>query len=132
MVKRDRLSSRCGIAGFTLIELIVVFSIVALLLSMSVPRYFQSIEKTRETILRSNLASARDALDKFYGDNGRYPDSLEELVQKRYLRSLPFDPIVDSTDRWIITPSERGDGVVGNLHSAAPGSAIDGSSYRDW
>lgn len=131
VTSRRCLRSRAD-SGFTLIELIVVFSIIALLLTVSVPRYFHSIEKTRETVLRSNLASARDALDKFYGDNGRYPDTLEELVRKRYLRSLPYDPIVDSAEHWIVTPSEHGDGAVANLYSSAPGTANDGSSYREW
>lgn len=119
-------------SGFTLIELIVVLAIVALLVTVAAPRYFRSIDKTKETVLRSNLAVTRDALDKFYGDKGRYPGSLEELVQERYLRSLPYDPIADSSTDWIITPPRSGDGSVGNINSMAQGKGSDGTDYRDW
>lgn len=119
-------------AGFTLIELVVVLSIVALLLTIAAPRYFRSVEKTKETVLRSNLSITRDALDKFYGDTGRYPDSLDELVKKKYLRALPLDPIADSTNLWIIVPAQGADGALGNIFSSAPGNSLDGTPYRDW
>lgn len=118
--------------GFTLIELIVVLSIVALLVTIAAPRYFRSVEKTKETVLRSNLAATRDALDKFYGDLGRYPNSLEELVERKYLRAMPFDPIVDSSTAWLVQPPRNADGSVGNLSSSATGKGIDGTDYRDW
>lgn len=119
-------------AGFTLIELVVVLSIVALLLTIAAPRYFRSVEKTKETVLHSNLSITRDALDKFYGDTGRYPDSLDELVKKKYLRALPLDPIADSTNLWIIVPAQGADGALGNIFSSAPGNSLDGTPYRDW
>ena len=77
-------------AGFTLIELMVVLAIVALLLSVAVPRYFSGLQRSQEGVLRANLAATRDALDKYYGDTGRYPDSLEQLVQARLARSRPL------------------------------------------
>jgi general secretion pathway protein G len=133
MVKlaRRRSSAKSGL-GFTLIELVVVLSIIALLLTIAAPRYFKSVEKSKETVLRSNLAMTRDALDKFYGDNARYPDSLDELVQKRYLRNLPFDPIVDESNTWILVPPRTAEGGVGDLFSSATGNAIDGTPYRNW
>ena len=82
---------RKGTSAFTLIELIVVMAIVALLVSIAVPRYFQSIERSKEAVLRQNLATMRDALDQFLGDQGRFPDSIDELVAKRYLRSVPLE-----------------------------------------
>jgi general secretion pathway protein G len=118
--------------GFTLIELTVVFTIIALLLTIAVPRYFRSIEKTKETVLRSNLLMTRDALDKYFSDTGRYPDTLEELVQKKYLRSLPRDPISDTTTDWILIPPKGEEGAVGDIQSAATGKAIDGTDYHDW
>lgn len=124
------MKSRHG--GFTLIELVVVLSIVALLLTIAAPRYFRSVEKTKETVLRSNLSITRDALDKFYGDTGRYPDGLDELVKKKYLRTLPLDPIVDSTTLWVIVPPQGADGALGNIFSSAPGNSLDGTPYRDW
>ncbi len=120
--------------GFTLIELMVVLTIVALMLSLAVPRYFNSVQRSKETVLRANLATTRDAIDKFYGDRGRYPDSLEQLVETRYLRSLPLDPLSDSTSSWVIVPppsTERA-GVVYDLRSGAPGQAANGERYADW
>jgi general secretion pathway protein G len=120
--------------GFTLIELMVVLSIVALLLSVAVPRYFNSLNKSKETVLRANLAATRDALDKFFGDTGRYPDSLEQLVQARYLRTLPLDPVTDSATTWTLVPPDKPEraGAVYDLHSGAPGKAADGSNFSDW
>lgn len=119
--------------GFTLIELLVVMSIIAILVTIAVPRYFHSLDRSREAVLRSNLATVRDAIDKYYGDRGKYPDSLQDLVAGRYLRSLPRDPITDSTGTWIIEPPENPDlGGVYNIHSGAPGRARDGSEYRQW
>ena len=81
------------IRGFTLIELLVVLTILGLLAALATPRYFGGLERSKETALRQTLAVTRDALDKHFGDTGKYPDTLEALVSKRYLRSLPFDPI---------------------------------------
>lgn len=119
--------------GFTLIELVVVLAIVALLLALATPRYFHRIDKSKETVLRSNLAATRDVLDKYYGDNDKYPEQLETLVEKKYLRSLPFDPITESNTTWIIVPPENPDkGGVFDLHSGADGNSSDGTPYREW
>ncbi|BCB27607.1 type II secretion system pseudopilin OxpG [Sulfurimicrobium lacus] len=121
------------IKAFTLVELLVVLAIIALLLSLAVPRYFQSIEKSKETVLRDNLSLTRQALDKYYGDNGKYPDSLDMLVNKKYLRSLPVDPITDSSTTWIVVPPDVPEkGGVYDLKSGAPGKARDGTEYKDW
>ncbi|MGO4331332.1 type II secretion system protein [Cupriavidus sp. 2TAF22] len=109
--------------GFTLVELLVVLAIVALLLTLAVPRYFHSIDIARETVLVDNLATARATIDKFYGDTGRYPESLEELVEKKYLRTLPFDPVARSSSGWtIVPPEDASKGRVYDLRSSAPGS----------
>ena len=118
--------------GFTLIELLVVMVIVSLLLTIAVPRYFGSLQKTKETALRQTLAVTRDALDKYYGDNGKYPESLEMLVSKRYLRALPLDPITESNSSWtIVAPEDTSKGAVYDLHSGAEGVARDGKPFRD-
>jgi general secretion pathway protein G len=110
-------------SGFTLVELLVVLAIIALLLTISMPRYFQSVDAAKEAVLVDNLAITRETIDKFYGDTGRYPDSLDELVEKKYLRSLPVDPLTDSNKAWVIVPpDESGKGSVYDLHSSAPGS----------
>jgi general secretion pathway protein G len=120
--------------GFTLIELMVVLAIVALLLSLAVPRYFNSVHRSQENVLRANLATARDAIDKYFGDTGRYPDSLEQLVQARYLRTLPLDPVTESNATWILVPSNRPErpGAMYDVKSGASGKALDGSNYSDW
>jgi general secretion pathway protein G len=119
--------------GFTLVELMVVMAIIALLLALAMPRYFKHLETARETILKQDLAVMRDAVDKYHGDRGRYPDSLEELVSARYLRTLPVDPITERPDTWqVVAPSSGEAGAVYDIKSGAPGNARDGSPYADW
>jgi general secretion pathway protein G len=119
---RESAALRSTARGFTLIELLVVLAIVSLLLTLAVPRYFHSVDAARETVLIDNLAIARETIDKFYEDTGRYPDSLGELVEKKYLRSLPIDPITNSATDWIIVPpDDASKGSVYDLHSAAQG-----------
>jgi general secretion pathway protein G len=122
------------IAGFTLIELIVVMAIIALLISVAVPRYFNSVERSKEAALKQNLSVMRDALDKHYGDTGRYPESLDELVTRRYLRKLPEDPLTQSTTTWIVIkpPGDGNRKGVYDVKSGAPGVAPDGTPYADW
>ncbi|GAB3468162.1 hypothetical protein GCM10027321_36300 [Massilia terrae] len=119
--------------GFTLIELLVVLSIVALLLTLASPRFFPSVDSAKETILANNLRNTRTVIDQFYTDTGRYPDSLNQLVEKRYLPTLPFDPISDSNDAWsIIPPEDTGKGAVYDLHSSAAGRGRNGVPYAQW
>lgn len=118
--------------GFTLIELIVVLAIVSLMLTLAAPRYFQSLDASKETILMENLRTVRETIDKFYGDNGRYPESLDELVDKHYLRGPPFDPVTDSFTTWTIVPPANGKpGKVYDLKSGAEGNARDGRPLKD-
>lgn len=119
--------------GFTLIELMVVMVIVSLLITIAAPRYFGSLQKSKETALRQTLAVTRDALDKFYGDNGKYPDTLDTLVKKHYLRSLPVDPITGSNSSWtMVAPDDPEKGHVYDIHSGAEGAGRDGKPFRDW
>ncbi len=118
--------------GFTLIELLVVLAIMASLLTLAVPRYFHSLDKASDAVLAENLRQARDVIDKFYGDTGQYPDSLEQLVEKQYLRSLPLDPITDSTQTWLLLAPPPGmGGKVYNLRSGAPGNNRRGKPYAE-
>lgn len=122
-----------GKRGFTLIELLVVMTIIALLLSIAVPRYFGSVDRTREAVLHGNLGTLRESIDKFYADNGKYPAALDELVAKRYLRKVPVDPITESAETWVVLPPpDSKSGGVFDVHSSAPGKARDGTSYADW
>lgn len=119
-------------AGFTLVELLVVLAIVALMLTLAFPRYFQSVDAAKETVLMDNLRITRESIDKFYGDTGRYPKSLEELVERKYLRALPLDPITDSTATWILVPPDdlEQSGVY-SIKSGAPGVTRDGKPYSE-
>jgi general secretion pathway protein G len=119
--------------GFTLIELLVVLGIVALLLTIAVPRFFPQVDSTREKILAENLRNTRAVIDQFYADRGKYPDSLDELVEKKYLPAKPYDPVTESTDTWIILPPEdESRGSVYTIKSGAPGTAKDGRAFSDW
>jgi general secretion pathway protein G len=121
------------VKGFTLIELLVVLAIVATLLTLVAPRYFGQLETSKEVVLKDNLRSTREVIDKFYGDIGRYPDSLDELVEKKYLRSLPFDPVTDSTTTWQIINVPAGyKGNVFDLKSGAVGTSRQGQTYAQW
>jgi len=125
-------SRRGGGGGFTLIELLVVLAIIALLLSLAMPRYFQSIDVAKETTLAENLRATRETIDKFYGDTGQYPDSLDQLVERNYLRALPADPVTESTQTWIIVPPQGGaNGKVYNIRSGAAGNNRLGKPYAD-
>lgn len=118
--------------GFTLIELLVVMAIVALLLTLAVPRYFRSIDTAKENVLRENLSTVRGAIDKHYSDTGKYPDALETLVQKRYLRALPIDPVTESTQTWlVIAPADPSKGSVFNIRSGATGISRAGVPYGE-
>ena len=119
--------------GFTLIELLVVLAILMLLLTVAAPRYFTGVDRAKEAVLRQNLTVMREAVDKFYGDQSRDPYTLEELAERKYIRSVPVDPLTDSAKTWIIVPpSDGASGSVYDLHSGAAGAAQDGSNYGDW
>ena len=119
--------------GFTLIELLVVLSIIALLLTIAVPRYFNSVDKAKEAVLKENLTQLRSGIDQFYADRGAYPSRIDELVDKKYLRSVPLDPITESKTSWVIVPPR--DPALSGVYdgkSGANGEARDGSRYADW
>lgn len=129
---RPKRLRRSLLRGFTLIELLVVLAIVSLLLTLAAPRYFQSLDTAKEAILGENLRLTRESIDKFYADTGRYPETLDELVDRHYLRSLPYDPITESTSTWVLVSSATGAaGSVYNLKSGAEGQARDGRLFRE-
>jgi general secretion pathway protein G len=119
--------------GFTLIELLVVLAIIATLLTLTLPRYFPSVQKSRETVLKQNLYTTRDAIGKYYSDKGKYPESIEALAKEKYLRSVPVDPLTESASTWIVVPPEDPKkGAVYDLKSGAQGKAADGTLYSEW
>lgn len=104
--------------GFTLIEMLVVMTLIALLLTLAVPRYFSALENGRIRVQQQNLATLRDAIDKFNADQGRYPDNLEELVVKRYLRHIPLDPVTEAADWVVLAPADPKTGAVYDVQPA--------------
>lgn len=124
---------RRALRGFTLVELLVVLAILAFLLSVAVPRYFGSLDRSKETVLRENLFQVRESLDKYFSDTGKYPDKIEDLVTRHYLRSAPIDPVTGSTTTWLVVPPRDLDkGGVFDIRSGAAGNGKDGTAYRDW
>jgi general secretion pathway protein G len=119
--------------GFTLIELLVVFAIIATLLTLALPRYFSSVDKSKEAVLKENLNQMRDAVSRYYADKGKYPESLESLVADKYKRRVPLDPITDSTATWqIVRPEDPQKGGVYDVRSGAPGKSLDGTEFALW
>lgn len=118
--------------GFTLIELLVVMAIIALLLTIVSPRYFTSVDRAREAVLKQNLSILRDAIDKYHADTGRYPASLNQLAEDRYIRAVPVDPITEE-DVWaeLPPPDPEMDGVF-DVHTTSDKQALDGTFYEKW
>ncbi|MBI3771687.1 MAG: prepilin-type N-terminal cleavage/methylation domain-containing protein [Gammaproteobacteria bacterium] len=132
-MSRLSLSIRKNDSGFTLIELLVVMTIIATLLSIALPRYFNSLDNAKEVTLKQDLAQMRDAIDKFYSDTGKYPQTLDELVEKKYLRAIPPDPITETIDSWLTAaPEDSTMDEVFNVSSGAEGTARDGTLYSEW
>ncbi|MDR2506507.1 MAG: type II secretion system GspH family protein [Candidatus Accumulibacter sp.] len=130
--KRTR-AEHFSACGFTLIEMLVVMAIVALLLSIAVPHYFSSLDRSKETVLKQNLKVMRDVIDKFYVDQGRYPETLNELVDKRYLRVLPLDPLTESEKTWVAILSKNPDiPGIADVRSGADGVSSEGEAFKEW
>jgi general secretion pathway protein G len=119
--------------GFTLIELLVVMVIIASLLTIAAPRYFRSIEHSREVVLIQDLAVLRDAIDKYYSDRGQYPATLQVLADDRYVRKIPVDPITKSDTTWVAVETEDPNltGVI-DVRSGADEIAANGVPYNEW
>ena len=121
--------------GITYIELLIVLVIVALLAGLVTPVVTNSIQRAKESTLKHNLQVTRQAIDDYYADRGRYPPDLESLVKDRYLRNLPFDPITERHDRWVLEFRE-GDSVeelgIVDLKSGSEEISNQGTPYREW
>jgi len=119
--------------GFTLLELMIVMTIVGILATMAEPSFRTATIKAREAALKKDLFIFRDAIDQFYADQGAYPPSLKDLVDKKYVRSIPVDPFTKSADTWVVVMSqeEEGSGVF-DVHSGSDLVALDGTTYNTW
>lgn len=118
--------------GFTIIELLVVMAVLAVLASLVVPRYMDRVDTARETVLRQDLQGLRTAVDQFYRDQSRYPEALDELVTKRYIRAIPVDPITQQSNTWVVVQAKDGGSGVFDIKSGSPLRSRDGSAYASW
>ena len=119
--------------GFTLIEMLVVMAILATLLSIAAPRYFDSLDRAKEAALKTDLHMLRESIDKHKADTGRLPASLDVLVQAKYLRAVPEDPFTERADTWVTVPSQDVSlPGVADVRSGAVGAARDGSAFSSW
>jgi len=118
-------------SGFTLLELMIVVSIIGILATFAVPSYRQSVVKAREAVLQQDLATMRDVLDQYRADRGKYPPSLKEIVTAGYLRAVPVDPITRSASTWQEILDET-DGGIFDVHSGADLVASNGTPYNQW
>ena len=131
---------RKGAAGFTLLELLIVIALIGILASLVVPQFKKTPDKAREAVLKEDLFTLRDLIDQYFADKGKYPASMETLVEEGYLRKIPVDPFTNSADTWQTeaAPMEDGGdeeettGGVYDVHSGATGTAMDGTSYSEW
>ncbi len=124
-------STRLRRSGFTMIELLVVLAIIALLLTVAAPRFLGGISKAKDDVLRENLYTMRQSLDRFYSDKGKYPATLDDLVTQHYLRQIPMDPVVGNNTSWVVVPPANASmGGVFDIKSAAPGAGLDGTAYQ--
>jgi general secretion pathway protein G len=125
-------------AGWTLIELLVVISLIMILSSIALASYRNSVVHAREATLKSDLFLMRDAIDQYYADKGKYPDSLDTLVSENYLRTVPKDPFTDSATSWVTVEADPTPGSTSasagiyDVKSGSTASALDGSRYGDW
>src|SRR5215207_8787303 len=134
--KADRRTRSLAAAGFTLLELMIVISIVIILASIALPQYQRTIMHTRETVLRDNLFKMRSLIDQFAADKGRLPQSLDELVSEGYMREVPVDPFTGQKD-WAIATGEdpnslEGSQGVTDVHSASADTSTEGTPYSEW
>jgi general secretion pathway protein G len=132
------LSTRTGNRGFTLVELLIVISLISILAAMGLVQYRNSVVAAKESTLKTDLFRMRDAIDQYYADKGKYPSSLDSLVSDGYMRRIPEDPFTKTADSWTTVPAEpdpnnpSAEPGVYDVKSGAQGTALDGSSYTDW
>ena len=119
--------------GYTLIEMMIVISIISILATIAMPSFQRSLIRAKETNLHRTLFILRDTIDQYYADHGRYPDSLQDLGTDKYIRQIPIDPFTGSSDTWITIPPEGfAEGNVYDVHSGSHKVSLGGTPYNEW
>ncbi len=118
--------------GFTFIELMAVLVMIAMLVSIALPRYFQGLKKSQEAVLQEDLSVMRKAIDHYYGDKNSYPSSLQALVDERYLKAIPEDPLTEKADTWQTVLPPDNTSRVYDVHSGSTEIAVNGTPYNTW
>jgi general secretion pathway protein G len=124
--------------GFTIIELLVVMTLIIILATVGMTQYRNTQTRASEAVLKEDLFRLRDAMDQFYADKGKWPADLAELVSEGYIREVPTDPMTKSTDTWQTSMAEpdannpASAGGIDNVHSGSEGTALDGTRYAEW
>ncbi|MBF8251264.1 MAG: type II secretion system protein G [Deltaproteobacteria bacterium] len=130
--ERSGVSKPATNRGFTLIELMIVMTLIGILAAIAQPQFQQYTIRAREAVLKENLFTLRDVIDQYYGDKGKYPDNLQELVDNRYIRKVPEDPFTKSAETWITVPPDDGEGSIFDVHSGSDLIALNGTPYNEW
>ena len=124
--------------GFTLVELLIVISLISILAAMGLVQYKNSVLSSKESTLKTDLFRMRDAIDQYYADKGKYPSGLDALVSDGYMRKVPEDPVTKTADSWVTVPAEpdpnnpSGEPGIYDVKSGATGTGLDGTSYSDY
>jgi general secretion pathway protein G len=124
--------------GFTLIEVLIVVTLIVILAGISMPQYQNSVRRSREAVLKEDLFRMRDVINQYYADKNKWPASLQDLVSEGYLREVPKDPFTGSAETWVTVPADpdpsnpSAEPGIEDVKSGAPGTALDGSNYSDW
>lgn len=120
-----------GEKGFTLIELMIVMTLIGILAAIAQPQFHQYTVRAREAVLKENLFTVREVIDQYYADKGKYPDTLQELADNRYIRQVPEDPFTKSVETWVTIAPDSGEGIF-DIHSGSDLIAVNGTPYNEW